>query len=343
MSQYSLTYSLNDGRLYIKIIDTLTYLCYEGNFNGDIYDICLKSFEEMTVKISIHNKCMKLIFDLVEPFELILKNTLLSIEQLTINYHKQICENIVLTKSLEAKISENTVLTKRLEHICENTILTKRLEEAYDSIKSTMHTRVIQIYASEIKYKNISCGLNHGNTYGSHFSKDCYQYICNNAYFYVEGNYEKRRVDYPQFVQININSLNIWNCDLYENIELLYNLEILLIYINDESIKDHYLNIKNSNVTKIIFIVISIETINFNIIFENFPNLCEIEYIDIQRKIGKLCRRLEVFSITTETNLKDILEIYPNKIKSIKTSPSISHQFALCLKSFNIEYETLVY
>ena len=137
MSQYSITYLLNDKRLYIKIIDTLTYLCYEGNFNGDIYDICLKSFAEMTVKISIHNKCMKLIFDLVEPFELILKNTLLSIEQLTINYHKQICENIVLTKSLEAKISENTVLTKRLEQICENldtkisenTILIKRLKD----------------------------------------------------------------------------------------------------------------------------------------------------------------------------------------------------------------------
>ena len=149
MSQYLVTSSLNKKRIYIKIIDTSTYLCYEGNFDIDnfkimmsikeIYDICLKSFEEGTYNVVFINKFIKL-----EPFGLILKNTLLSIEQLSINYHKQVFENSVLMnklekvcESLEAKISENSVLTRKLEKVCEsletkiseNSVLTKRFEK----------------------------------------------------------------------------------------------------------------------------------------------------------------------------------------------------------------------
>jgi predicted nuclease with TOPRIM domain len=145
MSQYLVTSSFNEDRIYIKIIDTSTYLCYEGNFDIDnfkvmmtikeIYDICLKSFEEGTYNVVFINKFIKL-----EPFGLILKNTLLSIEQLSINYHKQVFENSVLMnklekvcESLEAKISENSVLTKRVERletkISENSVLTERFEK----------------------------------------------------------------------------------------------------------------------------------------------------------------------------------------------------------------------
>ena len=165
MSQYLVTSSFNEDRIYIKIIDTSTYLCYEGNFDIDnftnmmsikeIYDICLKSFEEGTYNVVFINKFIKL-----EPFGLILKNTLLSIEQLTINYHKQVFENSVLMEklekvceSLDAKISENSVLTRKLEKvyesldakISENSVLTKRVEKLEAKIR-IIFLKISQIY-----------------------------------------------------------------------------------------------------------------------------------------------------------------------------------------------------
>ena len=56
-------------KIYIKIIDTSTYLCYEGNFNNcdfrvlmtikEIYDICLKTFQEKTYNVVLIHKFIK--------------------------------------------------------------------------------------------------------------------------------------------------------------------------------------------------------------------------------------------------------------------------------------------
>jgi len=356
MSHYSIISSLNDDKIYIKIINTITYLCYEGNFNidnfkvmisiEDIYDICLKSFGEMTYKISIYNKFIKLIFD---EFELILKHTLLSIEQLTINYHKQVCENTVLTKklqkaceSLDAKISENSILIKRLEEECETCeISLVPLKYIRSAERSELTISYFFLFIQTIK----SMSLFDKNIY--------YQYLQDIC---------------PRFVKINTNKISIYSpvnighddneqYYLYKNIENLCKLEILFIlssynpkYMNS-NINSNYIFITNINIKKIIIMgeQTSHDNLKMDYIFKNCPNLCEIEIIQSPGYI--FVGQLSEINIDHQANhhhvfyppidLKDCLQKYPNKIKSIKTFPKLDEIFIDYLISMKVAYQSL--
>jgi len=75
ISNYYITCSLNESIIHIKIINNITYLCYEGNFDKNIYDVLIESFSNKDCEINDTPKFIKLKF---KTFEIMLKYSLLS-------------------------------------------------------------------------------------------------------------------------------------------------------------------------------------------------------------------------------------------------------------------------
>ncbi len=105
---YNIVCSLNERTIYMKIIDSQNYFCYEGNFDvkefklslalDSIYTLLCKCFANETdyhVKMSVNTGIMKLCFDaLVGGFmkvetEILIREKLMSNDgQLTMNFNK---------------------------------------------------------------------------------------------------------------------------------------------------------------------------------------------------------------------------------------------------------------
>jgi hypothetical protein len=113
-NQYTITTSLNDRAIYIKIINNLSYMCYEGNFDNasfklpfdirEIYAFTCKCFSdpnsepennEYSVDMQLDNGTLLLQFEgivggfLTVQFDLRLREKLMSNDaQLTINFQR---------------------------------------------------------------------------------------------------------------------------------------------------------------------------------------------------------------------------------------------------------------
>jgi hypothetical protein len=125
ISNYIIVSSLNERTIYLKIVDTISYMTYEANLDSkefrvqfelsEIYKLLDKCFNNITnynIKFSVNSGVMKLVFDiLVEGFlninfEILLHETIMSNDgQLTMNFNKieqkQRLDIEKLTKQLE--------------------------------------------------------------------------------------------------------------------------------------------------------------------------------------------------------------------------------------------------
>ena len=112
--QYTITTSLNERAIYIKIINNLSYMCYEGNFDSaafklpfgleDAYQLVNKCFADPTdagyekgynVNMELDNSMLRLEFQCIVggflnvSFDLFLREKLMSNDaQLTINFQR---------------------------------------------------------------------------------------------------------------------------------------------------------------------------------------------------------------------------------------------------------------
>ena len=131
--QYTITTSLNDGSIYMKIINNLSYICYEGNFDGasfklpfelaDVYKLINKCFagesdpgyeKGYNVHMELDNNVLRLVFQCVVggflnvAFDLLLREKLMSNDaQLSVNFHR-------LEQKQQSTFEQ---LTKRMEEM----------------------------------------------------------------------------------------------------------------------------------------------------------------------------------------------------------------------------------
>jgi len=125
IENYSIVSSLNERTIYIKVIDTITFMCYESNVDSkelrlsielcDAYKLMCKCFlleSGYNVTISVNTGIMKLAFGAVVAgylkfnFEIMLREKVMSNDgQLTLNFNrieqKQAQAIQVLTQKLE--------------------------------------------------------------------------------------------------------------------------------------------------------------------------------------------------------------------------------------------------
>ena len=142
-NQYSVLTAVTDRTIYIKIVDTQCYMCYEGNVDikelrlnlelADVYTLINKCFEsededEYTVNIGVNSGVLRLGFKALVggflriQFEIMLREKLMSNDgQLTFNFTRLEQELAALNQTLVTKCNtlarENVVLLERLGQI----------------------------------------------------------------------------------------------------------------------------------------------------------------------------------------------------------------------------------
>lgn len=139
LNQYSVLTAVSDRTIYIKIVDTHCYMCYEGNVDikelrlnlelADVYTLINKCFtnedDEYSVNIGINSGVMRLGFKALVggflriQFEIVLREKLMSNDgQLTFNFTRLEQELAALNQTLVTKCNtlarENVVLLERL-------------------------------------------------------------------------------------------------------------------------------------------------------------------------------------------------------------------------------------
>jgi hypothetical protein len=141
--QYTITTSFNDQSIYIKIINTISYMCYEGNFDDasfktpfkidQIHQFVNKCFDEddgYYVRMQLDNGTMLLQFEgmvggfLTVEFELRLREKQMSNDaQLTINFQR------VEQKQLESvERIDKAIATMELRFAQKMAVIERRLE-----------------------------------------------------------------------------------------------------------------------------------------------------------------------------------------------------------------------
>jgi len=146
IGNYTITTSLGERNIYIKLIDQVNFIIYDGNVNSkelnlqfelnDIYKLIDQAFAEeegYRVKINISNGFMKLIFNLLVGgflnvnFEAVLKEKLMANDgQLTLNMNKmeQKFENIMKKiKQLEDKTENQQQENMKLMTALSNAVI----------------------------------------------------------------------------------------------------------------------------------------------------------------------------------------------------------------------------
>jgi hypothetical protein len=146
IGNYTITTSLGERNIYIRLIDQVNFIIYDGNVNSkelnlqfelnDIYKLIDQAFAEeegYSVKINISNGFMKLIFNLLVGgflnvnFEAVLKEKLMANDgQLTLNMNKmeQKFENIMKKiKQLEDKTENQQKENMKLMTALSNAVI----------------------------------------------------------------------------------------------------------------------------------------------------------------------------------------------------------------------------
>ncbi len=280
--QYSITTSLNERTIHIKIINNMSYMVYEGNFDSSCFKLpfslnntynlintCFDSFikdknenPKANIQFALDNGILKLGFVCVIDlpvgglnieFDIRLKEKLMSNDaQLTINLQRMEQDHKKEIQELRKQIEDMSFLKKKIEdlekYIDESVgmaeICFNPVNNQYTTVSFPINTKEISFYAHE-----------HG------FNSDSYKKI---QYF------------------TKLETLTLYNCN---------NINIL-----DPNMK----NMK-SNTLKTLLLFNTHITCNFGFI-KHFPNLEEFKMSN---------------SSTTFTNI-NLLKSIPNKIKLLE-------------------------
>ena len=280
-NNYLITTSLGERSIYIKIIDKVTYVCYESNLDSkefrvsasieDIYAIISKSFEEddpnYSIKFIINSGNLKILFDATIGgffkigFEIILREKLMSNDsQLTMNFHRiEQKQKQEIEELQEGHKRDIVVLNKQLEIIQQQITFMKEVQQ--------------HLYIMLYPYINVHViGLN---------------------------------------VKININELTLlltghnYSYILYENIQCLYNLTSLSISIQGVDWSTTYFSrIKHPNLLKLTITTSNPSYFTSLIGLENFPKLTHLELIscstsDIVKVLTPLKHSIKEITIKT--------------------------------------------
>ena len=284
-NNYLITTSLGERSIYIKIIDKVTYVCYESNLDSkefrvsasieDIYAIISKSFEEddpnYSIKFIINSGNLKILFDATIggffkiEFEIILREKLMSADsQLTMNFHRiEQKQKQEIEELQEGHKRDIVVLNKQLEIIQQQITFMKEVQQ--------------HLYIMLCPYiNNHAFGLN---------------------------------------VKISINELILlltvqnYSHILYENIQCLYNLTSLSISIPETNWSTLYFSrIKHPNLLKLTITTNNPMYFTSLIGLENFPKLTHLELIscstsDIVKVLTPLKHSIKEITIKTCTSI----------------------------------------
>jgi hypothetical protein len=284
-NNYLITTSLGERSIYIKIIDKVTYVCYESNLDSkefrvsasieDIYAIISKSFEEddpnYSIKFIINSGNLKILFDATIGgffkigFEIILREKLMSADsQLTMNFHRiEQKQKQEIEELQEGHKRDIVVLNKQLEIIQQQITFMKEVQQ--------------HLYIMLCPYiNNHAFGLN---------------------------------------VKISINELILlltvqnYSHILYENIQCLYNLTSLSISIQGFDWSTTYFSrIKHPNLLKLTITTNNPRYFTSLIGLENFPKLTHLELIscsttDIVKVLTPLKHSIKEITIKTCTSI----------------------------------------
>ena len=139
---YSIVISLNERSIYLKIIDTINYLSYEGNVDlkelrisiniENVYDIMLKCFKEekdYIFIISVNSGSLKIVFNALVAdflkinFDVLLREKLMSNDgQLTLNFNKLEQQHAQSIRSLTekcAKLEDSVIKMQQIIDCCQ--------------------------------------------------------------------------------------------------------------------------------------------------------------------------------------------------------------------------------
>ncbi len=180
---YSVVLSLNERSIYLKIIDTINFLSYEGNVDlkelrvsidlDCAYKIMIKCFKEeeidYLVTISVNTGVLKLVFNaliggfLKMNFEILLREKLMSNDgQLTLNFNKLEQKHAQAIDILTKKCSDLEASVNKMKQIidCCQIFMTNIYSASghWCDIQSNSQTRLNNISAKEITMQD------HGQT-----------------------------------------------------------------------------------------------------------------------------------------------------------------------------------
>jgi hypothetical protein len=219
ITNYIIVSSLNERTIYLKIVDTISYMTYEANLDykefrvqfelSEIYkllDKCFNNMKNYNVKISVNTGVMKLVFDiLIEGFlkinfEILLREKIMSNDgQLTMNFNK-------IEQKQRLDIEK---LTKRLEQL--------------EKLTETLSYAEIYMYRQE-----------GGDFYNHYRNSGIHQYANCRMYHQIQSKH------------INLHQ-NGWD---YNKIKLFYELNILTIEHNAE-MATYWKQIENDNIKEL--------------------------------------------------------------------------------------------
>jgi hypothetical protein len=172
---YSIVASLNERSIYMKIIDTINFLSYEGNVDlkelrvsidlDGAYKIMINCFKEeehdYSVTISVNSGVLKLAFNaligkfLKMNFDIILREKLMSNDgQLTLNFNKLEQQQAHAIKSLTEKCADLEASVTKMQQIidCCQIFMTNIYSPSghWCDLQTNAQTQVNNISAKEI-------------------------------------------------------------------------------------------------------------------------------------------------------------------------------------------------
>jgi len=238
LNQYLITTSLGERSIYVKIVDKITYTCYESNLDikefrisasiEDIYKIISKCFEEedtnYSVKFTLQTGCLKMVFEATlggffkVGFEIILREKVMSNDaQLTMNFHRIEQKQ---KQEMEELVEQQTTLFKKIEDRQKREImgLNKQLETIQQEL---VFMKTVQ--------------------------KHLYIMLCPYVSPHVIGINVK--ISIPEFTLV-ISGHN-YPSIIYENIQCLYNLTSLKISITGVDFTPYFSKIIHPNLLKL--------------------------------------------------------------------------------------------
>ena len=179
---YSIVASLNERSIYLKVIDTVNFLSYEGNVDlkelrvsidlEGAYKIIINCFKEesnFAVTISVNSGVLKLAFNaliggfLKMNFEVLLREKLMSNDgQLTLNFNKLEQQQALAIKSLTEKCNNLETSVNKMQQIidcCQIFMTNIYTPQGWCDIQSTSNTT----HLNNISSKEITM-QDHGQT-----------------------------------------------------------------------------------------------------------------------------------------------------------------------------------
>lgn len=177
IENYSIVSSLNERTIYIKVIDTITFMCYESNVDSkelrlsielcDSYKLMCKSFlleKDYTVNITVNTGIMKLSFAAVVAgylkinFEIMLREKVMSNDgQLTLNFNRIEQKQAQAIQVLTQKLAQLEEVVDALSYaeICMMTCNNQQNTGQYPTAYWKMNTTEMTLNSYSWEYSKI--------------------------------------------------------------------------------------------------------------------------------------------------------------------------------------------